>query len=94
MDRNRDFEGRIGIVTGVASGIGAATAIILARRGAHVVVADVNASMLNQVAEAISHNGGNVTAVATDVSRQDQVRDLASKTLDISGGHHCIYAQR
>lgn len=86
MDRNRDFEGRIGIVTGGASGIGAATAIILARRGAHVVVADVNASMLNKVAETISHNGGNVTAVATDVSRQDQVRDLVSKTLDVSGG--------
>jgi len=86
MDRNRDFEGRIGIVTGAASGIGAATATILARRGAHVVVADVNASMLNQVAEAISRSGGKVSAVATDVSREDQVRTLVSKTLDVSGG--------
>ena len=86
MDRNRDFEGRIGIVTGAASGIGAATATILARRGAHVVVADVNESMLNQVAEAISHSGGKVSAVATDVSREDQVRTLVSKTLDVSEG--------
>jgi len=86
MDRNRDFEGRVGIVTGAASGIGAATATILARRGAHVVVTAVNASMLNQVAEAISHSGGKVSAVATDVSREDQVRTLVSRTLDVSDG--------
>lgn len=86
MDRNRDFKGRIGIVTGAASGIGAATATVLARRGAHVIVADINASMLNKVAEAISHGGGKVSAVATDVSREDQVRTLVSKTLDVSEG--------
>ena len=85
MDRNRDFEGRCGIVTGAASGIGAATATILARRGAHVVLADINESMLEQAAEEIAQHGGKVSAVATDVSREAQVRALVSKTLDISG---------
>ena len=81
-DRNRDFERKAGIITGAASGIGAATAKVLAARGAQVVMADVNDEMLQEKAAAISKTGGSALAVQTDVSQKDQVNALVESTLN------------
>jgi len=84
-DRNRDFEGKAGIITGAASGIGAATAEVLSARGARVVMADVNDGMLRETAAAISGTGGGPLAVQTDVSRENEVAALVERTLDAYG---------
>ena len=57
-----DLTGRVAVVTGAASGIGAASAAELAARGARVVVADVNEGGAKTVADAIVASGGEAIA--------------------------------
>jgi NAD(P)-dependent dehydrogenase (short-subunit alcohol dehydrogenase family) len=71
MKRNeslRTFEGAVAIVTGGASGIGRALAEALARRGARVVMADLQAELAEEVAARIRENGGQATAEELDVT--------------------------
>lgn len=70
------FSGKAVVVTGAASGFGAATARRFAAEGARVCLSDVNGEALARVAEAIENDGGQVQAVAADVSREDQVEHL------------------
>ncbi|WP_018295901.1 SDR family NAD(P)-dependent oxidoreductase [Corynebacterium lubricantis] len=63
----KDFAGQSIIVTGGGSGIGRSTALQLAERGAHVIVADLNDSG-DAVAEEINAEGGAATAVIGDIS--------------------------
>src|SRR5947209_7978425 len=71
--------GEIAVITGGASGIGRATAIALARRGADIVLADVNDRRLAETAEEIAALGRRVLAVHCDVSRNDDVVRLAER---------------
>ncbi|GGI95853.1 SDR family NAD(P)-dependent oxidoreductase [Streptomyces brasiliensis] len=64
------FTGRTAVVTGAASGIGAATAERLAREGAAVVLADVAEERGTAVAERIAEDGGRARFVAADVSAE------------------------
>jgi short-subunit dehydrogenase len=73
--------GEVAIVTGASSGIGAATARELARRGAVVVLAARRVDALEAQAEAIREAGGRALVIPTDVSDRDQLMDLADLTL-------------
>jgi short-subunit dehydrogenase len=73
--------GQVAIVTGASSGIGAATARELARRGATVVLAGRRADALEAQARAIRLAGGTAEPNATDVTAPDQVTQLAHQTL-------------
>jgi len=79
------FEGKVAIVTGGASGIGRAICEELGRRGAIVVVADLNAEGTEQAASAIKAAGGKTRAVQLDVTGADDVRGLIEKTAEEHG---------
>ncbi|HEX6000072.1 MAG TPA: SDR family NAD(P)-dependent oxidoreductase [Hyphomicrobiaceae bacterium] len=64
----RRLEGRIALVTGSGSGIGRATAQVLAAEGAHVYVTDVNGAAAETVAGEIAGAGGSAQAYTADVS--------------------------
>src|SRR6516165_12460043 len=64
----RTFEGAVAIVTGGASGIGRALGESLARRGARVVLADVQVDLAEEVAVRIRAGGGQATAENLDVT--------------------------
>jgi meso-butanediol dehydrogenase / (S,S)-butanediol dehydrogenase / diacetyl reductase len=64
------------IVTGGGSGIGAATARVLAREGARVVVADRRADAAEKVASALREQGWPARAMAVDVSNSEQVKAM------------------
>jgi NAD(P)-dependent dehydrogenase (short-subunit alcohol dehydrogenase family) len=68
---SRQLADRAGLVTGAAAGIGAATARALVRAGARVVLADVDASGLEQIAAQCRRGGGNVAGIVADVTTED-----------------------
>jgi len=74
------FTDQVAIVTGGASGIGRALAEELSRRGALVVVADINAAGAQRVAEAIAARGGHAVATHVDVRDAGRVRALVDET--------------
>ncbi len=76
---------RVAIVTGASSGIGAETAVALARRGCAVVLAARRGERLKQVAERCEQAGGAARVVPTDVADEDQVNALVSAADDEFG---------
>jgi NAD(P)-dependent dehydrogenase (short-subunit alcohol dehydrogenase family) len=77
------------VVTGAASGIGRATALLFASRGAHVGLIDTNAELLARFASELSTNGSKVRAEACDV--RDLTR-LQQAMRNISGPDHVIHS--
>ena len=73
--------GEVAIVTGASSGIGAATARELARRGATVILAARRADLLDAQVESIKKAGGQATAIRADLADASDVAMLAERTL-------------
>ena len=80
-----DLAGRVAVVTGAASGIGAASAAELAARGAKVVVADVNEAGAEEVAASIAAAGAAAIAVAVELAEEESIAALMRETLDAFG---------
>ncbi len=75
----RGLEGKVAVVTGAASGIGAACAIRLAEEGVAVLIADIDDRGSREVADAIIAQGFRAEAVHLDVSSADDWADLAKR---------------
>ena len=80
------FDGKVAVVTGAGRGIGECYAKALARDGARVVVAELDADAGERVAKEIAQTGGTATAVATDVSSEDSTVAMARAATDAYGG--------
>jgi 3-oxoacyl-[acyl-carrier protein] reductase len=79
------FIGKTIIITGAASGIGKATALIFAREGANVVCADINEKGARATAEQITGVGGKALALSADVTSRAQVNAMVQATIDAFG---------
>ena len=82
---------RVVIVTGGAGGIGAATCQAVAAEGAKVVVADLDASAAQAVADAIVASGGSAVSVGVDVTDRVQVQAMIQKAVDSFGALNVIF---
>lgn len=78
MENHMLFEKRTVIVTGSGSGIGRATALRFAEEGAAVVVADLNRTRAQEVAQSIASSGGRALAIQTNVSQAAQVEAMVA----------------
>lgn len=76
------LEDKVAVITGAASGIGRATALLFAREGARVVVADWDESGGCRIAEEIAEAGGEAVSVRTDVSQAEDVRSLINAAVE------------
>ncbi|MGO9058616.1 MAG: SDR family NAD(P)-dependent oxidoreductase [Candidatus Binataceae bacterium] len=83
--------GKVAIVTGSASGIGRATATIMAREGAKVVVADYNIDGAETVAETIKRNGGEAHAMFLDATKEESVREVVAKSRERYGSVNVMH---
>ncbi len=86
-----DLEGRVAIVTGAGSGIGEAAALIYAREGAKVVVADIHRPGGESTVRKITDAGGSAVFVETDVSREADVERLVASTVEVYGRLDCAF---
>ena len=78
--------GKVAIITGAASGIGAGTAAAFAREGAKVVVADVNAEGAAEHAAALMAAGGQATGVQVDLGDEASIVRMFEQTVAKFGG--------
>lgn len=86
MAHDIDLSGKIAVVTGGGSGIGRSTALALARHGAKLHVADINAETAAAVAREIDAAGGSAVAHVLDVSDPDAVETFAAAIFEADGG--------
>ncbi|HEV3310915.1 MAG TPA: SDR family oxidoreductase [Chloroflexota bacterium] len=80
-----EFRGKVAIVTGGTSGIGRAAAVAYAREGAKVVVAGRRAAEGEETVRLLQAQGGEGIFVATDVSKEAQVKQLVERTMQKFG---------
>jgi NADP-dependent 3-hydroxy acid dehydrogenase YdfG len=79
------LSGKVVVVTGASSGIGAATALALAREGAAVCLAARRTDRLREVEEEILAKGGRALAVPTDVTDQEEVEGMVAASTEALG---------
>jgi 3-oxoacyl-[acyl-carrier protein] reductase len=89
MPKTQDyFRGKTVIITGAASGIGRATALIFAREGANVVCADIDADGARRTGEQVVQLGAKSLVVPTDVTSREQVTDMVRRAIEEFGTVH------
>ncbi len=81
MEKYGRLKGKTAIITGAASGIGKATAILFAKEGAHLALADIHEDGLKEVAGLIAEAGGTAITQTADVSNEDEVKTVIALAL-------------
>ena len=79
------LEGKVAIITGGNSGVGAATAKLFAKEGAKVIITARRVAPLEEVAAAIREAGGEVLPVVTDISKKGDADKLVAKAVETYG---------
>jgi len=79
------FAGKTILITGAASGIGRATALIFAREGANVVCADINEKGARETADAVNAKGTQALALKADVTSREAVNAMAARAIAAFG---------
>ena len=85
------FHGKTIVITGAASGIGRATALIFAREGANVVCADINEKGVEETAEQINAIGSQALALTIDMTKRAAVNDMAELAINGFGRVHFLF---
>lgn len=80
-----EFSGKSCLVTGGASGIGAATALLLAERGAHITIVDCSEQKAKQVVEAVSQFDSDASYFIADVSIAEQAEKAVAYAVEKRG---------
>lgn len=86
-----DMKGKIVLVTGASSGIGRATAELMASRGAMIVVNyNTNKQGADETLQNIKNNGGEGVVIQADVTKKDQVDAMVDNILRLYGAIHVL----
>jgi len=85
------LEGKVALVTGGGSGIGRATAVVMAREGARVAVSDLSKEGIEATVAMINAGGGQGIAIAGDVSSEADVSNMVARTVSAYGRLDCAF---
>jgi len=85
------LKNKIAIVTGSGSGIGQSSAVLFAKEGAKVVVADINKEGGNETIELINKEGGKGLFVQTDITKEESIINLIDTTVKEFGGLNILF---
>ncbi len=85
------LENKVAIITGAGQGIGRVAALLFAREGARIVVAEWHEEQGQETVAMIKDIGGEATFIKTDARKEDQVRDLVKLTVDNYGKLDVLY---
>lgn len=88
---NLNLKNKVVIITGGASGIGAASALAFAREGASVVVADVQTEKAQELVSRIQSEDGKAIFIKCDVSLESDIKNMVGKTIDKLGHINCAF---
>lgn len=87
----KEFQDKVAVITGAASGIGRSLAERCVQEGMKVVLADISADNLARVETELKAAGATVLSVPTDVTKGEDIETLAQKTLDAFGAVHLLF---
>jgi len=87
----REFSEKVAVVTGGASGVGRAIAARLAREGATVVIADIDAESIETTRADFERQGYRVDGMEVDVTRAESVDALAKRVFESYGNVHLLF---
>jgi NAD(P)-dependent dehydrogenase (short-subunit alcohol dehydrogenase family) len=85
MDPLLDFTGKVAVITGAAQGFGKLLAEELAKRGAKLVISDINAAGVHKVADEIASTGADIIALTCDVSKNDDCKAMVDTAIENYG---------
>lgn len=85
------MDSQVALVTGAGSGIGRATALAFARRGAKVVVSDIQIEAGEETVALVLAEGGDAVFVRADVARAEEVSALVDRAVEVYGRLDCAF---
>ena len=85
------LDGKTALISGGARGIGRATALLFAREGARVAVADLNTDGAKDTVAAINKAGGQAIAIGVEITRPDEVNAMVKRAVDAFGRLDCAF---
>ena len=87
----KDFKDKIAVITGAGSGIGYGLAEKCVREGMKVVLAEINERTLKRAEKKLKKIGGTILSLKTDVSKVEDIKNLAKQTFDTFGAVHLLF---